>query len=175
MALDDPELHFIRMKYIFSPIVFLGIFWLLLSGHYTILLLCLGAASCIWVTRISRRMDVADHKGHPIHLVSPRIIPYYLWLGKEIVVSSFVVARMILSSNKKLSPAVARFPVDGMNDMEKVIYANSITLTPGTLTLEVSNSSISVHTIQEDMLESLEKGVMSSRVMSVAAHPKPEL
>ena len=48
--------------------------------------------------------------------------------------------------------------------MEKTIYANSITLTPGTLTLEVDKSNIEVHTLRSDMLESLERGDMADRV-----------
>ena len=162
------------MKYFITTIVFLAIFWLALSGHYTALLLCLGAFCCIWVGLISRRMDIVDLEGHQIRLVSLRIIPYFIWLAKEIIVSSVIVARMILSPKIKLNPAVERLPAEGMSDMEKVIYANSITLTPGTLTLEVSDSWLEVHTIRGDLLDSLRQGEMANRIRMISIRKQPE-
>ena len=148
--------------------IFLSLFWLALSGHYTGLLLSLGAASCIWVTLIARRMDVVDHEGHPVQNVSLRILPYYIWLGKEVILSSIAVARMILSNGTRVNPEVIRLPVDGMSDMEKVIYANSITLTPGTLTIDVDGDWLEVHTVRSDLLEPLKRGVMADRVRQIS-------
>ena len=156
------------MKFILTPLIFLSLFWLALSGHYTGLLLSLGAASCIWVTLIARRMDVVDHEGHPVQNVSLRILPYYIWLGKEVILSSIAVARMILSSGARVNPEVIRLPVDGMSDMEKVIYANSITLTPGTLTIDVDGDWLEVHTVRGDLLEPLKRGVMADRVRRIS-------
>ena len=152
------------MKFVLSPIVFLALFWLAMSGHYTILILGLGALSCYWIQLISKRMDIIDHEGVPVHLTPWRIVPYWIWLIKEIVLSTWAVSKMILSPNSSISPTVIQLPISGMDDMEKTIYANSITLTPGTLTLEVDKSNIEVHTLRSDMLESLERGDMADRV-----------
>ncbi len=162
------------MKYFITTIVFLAIFWLALSGHYTALMLCLGTICCIWVGMISRRMDIVDLEGHQIRLVSLRIIPYYIWLTKEIIVSSVIVVRMILSPKIKLNPVVERLPAEGMSDMEKVIYANSITLTPGTLTLEVADSWLEVHTIRSDLLDSLRQGEMANRIRMISVRKQPD-
>ena len=156
------------MKFIFLPLVFFSLFWLALSGHYTAIVLGLGAASCIWVALISKRMDIADHEGRPLQNISFRILAYYVWLGKEILVSSVILTRMILSPTVKLQPAVATLPTDDMNDLEKVIYANSITLTPGTLTIEVHDDALEVHTVRADLLEPLQRGVMADRIRRIS-------
>lgn len=159
------------MKFLFSPIVFLCLFWLALSGHYTTLLLVLGAACCIWIQLVSRRMDIIDHEGYPIHLVPWRIVLYWIWLIKEIIVSTWVVIRMILSPRMNISPKVKRISAQEMNEMEKTIYANSITLTPGTLTLEVENDELEIHTLRGDLLESLERGDMANRIRVMETKP----
>lgn len=151
--------------------LFLSIFWLALSGHYSGLLLGLGFASCLWVALIARRMDVVDHGGLPVQKWSLRIFTtffiYLVWLGKEIVFSSIAVARMILSNGARVRPEVIQLSVEGMNDMEKVIYANSITLTPGTLTVDVDGDWLNVHTVRGDLLEPLKRGDMANRVRRI--------
>ncbi len=160
------------MKFIYSPIVFLVVFWLALSGHYTALILILGAGSCIWVQLISKRMDIVDHDSVPIHLIPLRIFIYWVWLIKEILLSTWAVSKLILAPNINLNQKVVHLPADEMSDMEKTVYANSITLTPGTLTLEVENSKLEIHTLRGDMLEPLERGDMSNRVRLLESKPK---
>lgn len=152
------------MKFLILPFCFLAVFWLALSGHYTTLLLILGAVSCIWVLRISHRMKIVDHEDYPIHLIPWRIIFYWFWLIKEIMLSTWAVSKIILAPKSKISPKVVWLPTDDMSDMQKVIYANSITLTPGTLTIEAENSKLEIHTLRGDMLEPLERGDMADRV-----------
>ena len=152
------------MKFLILPFCFLAVFWLTLSGHYTTLLLMLGAVSCLWVLRISHRMKIVDDENYPIHLIPWRIISYWSWLIKEIMLSTWAVSKMILSPKSRISPKVVWLPADDMSDIQKVIYANSITLTPGTLTIEVENSRLEIHTLRGDMLEPLERGDMADRV-----------
>lgn len=152
------------MKFLILPFCFLAVFWLTLSGHYTTLLLILGAVSCIWVLRISHRMKIVDDEDYPIHLSPWRIIFYWFWLIKEIMLSTWAVSKIILAPKSRISPKVVWLPADEMSDMQKVIYANSITLTPGTLTIEAENSRLEIHTLRGDMLEPLERGDMADRV-----------
>ncbi len=159
------------MRSIIAILLFLLLFWLALSGHYTGLLLSLGFVSCLWVALIARRMDVIDHEGRPIHRWSLRILTthfiYLIWLGKEIVLSSIAVGRMILTNGGRVNPEVIDLSVEGMDDMEKVIYANSITLTPGTLTVDVEGDWLKVHTVRGDLLEPLKRGDMSDWVRKI--------
>ncbi len=162
------------MFYRLSPIVPLALFWLALSGYYTALLLSLGVVSCIGVQLISKRMDIVNHEGHPIHLQPWRIVTYWVWLIKEIVLSTWSVSRMILAPKLTISPKVVRLPAHGMSDLQKVTYANSITLTPGTLTLDISQSELEIHSLRGKMLEPLERGEMADRVRKLSPGKKPK-
>ncbi len=83
-------------------------FWLLLSGHlHDPLLLGLGAASCLLVVYIAKRMEVIDHESHPIHL-GWRIITYFPWLAWEIVKANIAVAKVIIDPKLPISPVLIR-------------------------------------------------------------------
>ena len=157
------------MKLILLPLMFLVVFWIALSGHYTFLLLSLGAISIALALFISTRMDKVDREGHPIGAFSWRIITYYLYLLKEILISNIAVTRMILSSRRSLRPNIYRLPAKNMSPMEKVTYANSITLTPGTLTLEVEEDWLEVHSLSPDLMMSLQEEEMADQVRTITS------
>ena len=119
-------------------------FWLLLSGHYTPFLVLAGAGSAVAVVWIARRMEVVDREGVPIHLWRG-VFSYWPWLGWEIVKSSFTVARIILSPRLRVSPTLVRFKPSQRSAVGLVTHANSITLTPGTLTVEARRGEFVVH------------------------------
>jgi multicomponent Na+:H+ antiporter subunit E len=121
-------------------------FWLLLSGHYTPLLLGLGVASTVLVVYIAMRMDVVDHEGVPLHL-GGRFWVYFPWLMKEILVSNINVARIILDPKLPIDPAHGPFRVSQTTDLGRVIHAQSITLTPGTVTTSVNGQDFEIHAL----------------------------
>ena len=141
--------------------------WLLLSGHYVPLITGLGVVSCLFVVWIAWRMDVADHEGHPIHLTW-RCLTYWPWLAWEIVKSNVTVSRIILDPRLPISPQVFKVKAGQADDLGHVIYANSITLTPGTVSIDVWNSTIEVHSLTSELADSLETGEMDQRVSGVA-------
>ncbi len=151
------------MVHAVSLSVVLYILWLLLSGHYEPLLLILGAVSCIFVAWIAYRMDVADREGHPIHLTW-RSLVYWPWLFWEIVKANLEVARLILSPRLAISPTVIKVKASQPDELGHVIYANSITLTPGTVSIDVRESTIEVHAITREMAEGLQTNEMDRRV-----------
>jgi multicomponent Na+:H+ antiporter subunit E len=121
-------------------------FWLLLSGHYTPLLIGLGVASTVLVVYIAMRMDVVDHEGVPLHL-GGRFWLYLPWLMKEILVSNINVARIILDPKLPIDPALGPFRVSQTTDLGRVIHAQSITLTPGTVTTSVNGQDFEIHAL----------------------------
>lgn len=121
-------------------------FWLLLSGHYTPLLLGLGVLSCALVVFIARRMDVVDEEGLPLQIV-PRFIAYLPWLLLEILKSNLVMARIVLSPKMSIQPTLGRYPIPFKTDLGRVIYGNSVTLTPGTVTTQIDKDTIEVHVL----------------------------
>jgi multicomponent Na+:H+ antiporter subunit E len=137
-------------------------FWLLLSGHYTPLLLSFGVGSSVLVVYLSMRMDVVDREGVPLHL-GGRLWMYIPWLLKEILVANVVVAKIILSPNMKISPRMVVFHGTQQTDLGRVLYANSITLTPGTITTGVEGQELQIHALTAADLETNEEDEMDRR------------
>jgi multicomponent Na+:H+ antiporter subunit E len=137
-------------------------FWLLLSGHYTPLLLSFGVGSSVLVVYLSMRMDVVDREGVPLHL-GGRLWMYIPWLLKEILVANVVVAKIILSPNMKISPRMVVFHGTQRTDLGRVLYANSITLTPGTITTGVEGQEFQIHALTAADLETNEEDEMDRR------------
>ncbi|VAV88361.1 Na(+) H(+) antiporter subunit E [hydrothermal vent metagenome] len=151
------------MRHTISLSLALIAFWLLNSGHYTSLILGLGLISIVVVVYIVHRMDVVDHESQPLHL-SGEILGYYLWLGKEIILANIFVVKKIWFGTKTISPTLATIKASQKTDMGKVIYANSITLTPGTVTVDVVGDQITVHALMRENIQELETGEMDRRV-----------
>lgn len=144
--------------------------WLLLSGHYVPLLLSFGVASCLAVVLIARRMDVIDHESQPLH-VTWRALSYFPWLLLEIVKSAIDVSRAILSLRLPLRRRLLDVPADQGHDLGRVIYANSITLTPGTVTIDTEGAKLIVHCLTETAAAGLESGDMGNRVSAMVGRP----
>ena len=143
--------------------------WLLLSGHYTPLLLGLGGVSTVLVVAISLRMDVVDHEGHPLHL-GLRILWYWPWLMVQVLRANVDVARRVLSPSLPISPRMFKVRATQRTDLGRVIYANSITLTPGTVSVELEDSVILVHALTAEAAEDLREGTMNRLVVGVEGH-----
>lgn len=151
------------MRLGFSLIVTLAALWLLWSGHYTDpLLLSLGAFSCMFVVIISLRMKIVDLEGHPIH-ISLRLFTYLPWLAKEIFWSNIDVAKHILSPKLSISPTLIEVEAFQKSELGQVIYANSITLTPGTVSVDISGGKVLVHALTQEAADGLVEGDMDRR------------
>lgn len=147
-----------------SLAVFLYILWLLLSGHFSEpLLLGLGVASVLAVVFIAHRMEVSDPEGHPVHLMV-RVVLYWPWLLKEIVVANIDVAKAIVSNPMAIAPTVFTVTGSQKSELGRVIYANSITLTPGTVTIDLEDDQFTVHALTTAGLDGVESGEMDRRV-----------
>ena len=137
--------------------------WLLWSGRSEPLLLGLGAASVALVVWLSLRMNVVDAESEPYHLAW-RPLVYLPWLLLEIARANLHVARVILSRRLPIRPRLLRVPSSQRSDLGRAIYANSITLTPGTLALDVRDGTILVHALTDESAAGLESGEMDRRV-----------
>ena len=141
----------------------LAAIWLLASGHYSPLMLSFGAASCLLVVALSMRMRIVDEEALPVRMI-PRALVYSPWLVKEVLLANLDVARRILSPRASISPRIVRVTPSQKTDLGRVLYANSITLTPGTVSILVDASAITVHAITREAAEALETGEMDRRV-----------
>ncbi len=141
----------------------LFLFWLLLSGHYSVLLVTLGVLSCAAIVLLVMRMQVLDDEGHPIHLVLPAFT-FWPWLIFEILKSGWTVSKIILSPSLPISPTLTKVRAGQKTRVGVYTYANSITLTPGTISVDVQGNDILVHAITEGGALELAEGVMDKRV-----------
>ena len=115
--------------------------WLIWSGHYTPLLLAFGVLSCALVLLVSHRMRIIDPEGHPIHLVRGSL-SYGLWLTWALVQSNVDLAKRVLSPSLPIAPRMIRVKASQKTHLGQVIYANSITLTPGTVSVDIEDGMI---------------------------------
>ncbi|MBK0326552.1 Na+/H+ antiporter subunit E [Rhodobacteraceae bacterium F11138] len=125
-----------------------------MSGVYKPLVVGLGAASVILVVYVIRRMDRVDGDRVEIQLKPLAAVMYFFWLLGEIAKSSWAVTRIILSPRMPMAPHLFSVPHTQRTDLGQVIFANSITLTPGTLTVETDLGYFLVHALAhapEDM------------------------
>ncbi|MEK9677609.1 MAG: Na+/H+ antiporter subunit E [Rhodospirillaceae bacterium] len=147
----------------------LFILWILMSGHTAPLLIGFGVASSILVAWIAHRMEVVDHEGFPIHL-SRRAIVYWPWLIWEIFKANIDVAKIIVKKDMPISPIMFRTKASQETEVGQVTYANSITLTPGTISVAVGEGMIDVHALTEEAAIELQNGTMDRQVYRMEAH-----
>lgn len=142
----------------------LALLWLLLSGKFTPLFLFIGAASCVLVLLLVRRFETIDHESVPVHL-GPSVLTYWLWLLKEIVLSALQVTRIILSPTLPISPKIVKVQSLCRTELGHVLFGNSITLTPGTLTTDIDDKGqLTVHALTEAGADYILTGDMNQRV-----------
>lgn len=150
------------MRYLFHALV-LGFFWLALSGHFSLLSLGLGILSVALVVGILIRMDRADEEPRFLR-PTPRLAGYGLWLIGAVVKSNIEVAQRIWDPRLPVRPVWQRLDTEVETPMERTLYANSITLTPGTLTTDVHEDHFLVHALSVSDLDALRDGSMESRI-----------
>jgi multicomponent Na+:H+ antiporter subunit E len=146
-----------------SLAVALFAFWLLLSGMFTPFLLGAGAASAVAIALLSRRMEIADREGLPVH-VTLAALTYWPWLVKEILRAGWQVARIVVDPRLPVSPALVRFRPSQRTTVGLVTHANSITLTPGTVTVEAGHDGFLVHALTQEGADGLAGSEMDRRV-----------
>lgn len=134
------------MIYGVSLSLVLALLWWVLSGYDKITLLAFGAASVVIAMVLVFRMRILDRETAPFVRL-PTLIPYYIWLGGEITKSNFSVLKAALKPEIDITPRLVRVPVKADSDLSRCVFANSITLTPGTVTVEVEDDAFLVHAL----------------------------
>lgn len=142
----------------------LFVFWLLLSGHFEPLLLGLGVASVVIAIILAKRMNVIDHESYPLHLTA-KFPAFFVYIFREIIKANIDVMKRILKMNHKtISPQMIDIPLPQKTDMGRVIYANSITLTPGTVSVELTQDKVTVHALSRETAKDLASGDMAKAI-----------
>ena len=150
----------INAKSITLFIVLFG-FWLLMSGYYTPLILSLGVISCLLCVYLTIKGKFLDNETLPIYFF-PRLIQYTLWLIKEILKSNIQTAKVIITKSEE--PELFSVKATQKTNEGKVTYANSITLTPGTVTTQIKNDIFEVHALTKDFGDDVRSSEMDKMV-----------
>lgn len=142
-------------------------FWVTNSGMFKPLLLSLGVASIALTTWLAWRLRVVGGERSPVRLA--RLPGYLAWLALQVAQSNIDVVRRIWTGSSAISPTVARVPLPALSDAGKVIYANSITLTPGTVAMEidVAGGTLLIHSLTQQGIDELNAGAMARRVQGL--------
>jgi multicomponent Na+:H+ antiporter subunit E len=150
------------MRWVSLAIV-LFLFWLALSGHYTPFLVGAGAVSALLCAVVAARLRVADAEGHAVHLAWSALT-YWPWLFWQIAKSAWDVTKLVLHPRLPVSPTMTRVVASQKTTVGIATYANSITLTPGTITTGVKGNVLTVHALVREGAADVEAGAMDARV-----------
>jgi multicomponent Na+:H+ antiporter subunit E len=154
------------VRHAISLVFVLAAVWIAWSGIFKPLLLGLGLFSVLAVVLLTRRMGSIDDETVP-YRITLRALLYAPWLLKEIVLANLDVARRILGPGPAIHPRLIRVHASQTTDLTRTVYANSITLTPGTVTVEIEGSELTVHALTPEAAEGLETGEMDRRVTRI--------
>ena len=149
----------------------LAALWLLLSGYFDKpLLLGFGVLSVALSAWLAHRSGVLDEEGVPGGLM-PRVFGYWLWLAAECGKSNFSVARQALAIEPKLSPKIIKVVPPTRTNAGLATFANSITLTPGTVTIDLEDGYMLVHALTEELADVAGIDAMGRRVAALEGRP----
>ncbi|UCE72553.1 MAG: Na+/H+ antiporter subunit E [Nitrospiraceae bacterium] len=155
------------MKYV---IVFLVLYlhWILWSGKFDVFHLSLGVISCALVTFMSHNLYIQSEKLSPrIIKESFRFIKYVPWLLYQIILSNIHVASLVLSPGMPIDPKIIRYKTKLKSELSLVTFANSITLTPGTITADIVDGEYYVHALSKKVADDLMAGEMEDKVAQI--------
>jgi multicomponent Na+:H+ antiporter subunit E len=110
---------------------------------------------------LAKRAKLIDDEGLPL-IFFPRLTNYLLWLFREIVNSNISTAKAIITG--KIDPEIFTVKVSQISEVGKVTYANSITLTPGTVTTQINKNTFEIHALNSDFGDDVRSGQMDKKV-----------
>ena len=145
----------------------LVVIWLLWSGLFSPLLLALGVFSCVLTCYLAYRMRYFESDVYALHL-NMELLGYLIWLSREVLRSSLDVSRVVLKPKIEISPRIIEIDASHLHPVYQAILGNSITLTPGTLALDLHEGIIKVHTLTSEGADELIASEMTARVTALS-------
>lgn len=146
----------------------LFVFWLLLSGYWdNTLLLTLGILSSVFGAYIGLR--IKKQTALEIDLgVFLRFPKYIIWLFGQIWLANVDTAKRIWLPDKyPITPTIRALKMTQSTDLAQTLYANSITITPGTVSMDIKNNHVIVHALSKTSMDALEQGLMDRNVTAL--------
>ncbi len=138
--------------------------WWLLSGLTIPLIVAFGVLSVLVTVWISRRLDIVDDEAVPLWANPARAVTYCVWLAWQVVLAAWDVTKIVWSPSMPLDPRMMTTSPTQTTNGGRVVHANSITLTPGTVTVLANRRSFLIHALDQDAQEGVEAGDMDAKV-----------
>ncbi len=154
------------IRFVATFIIMFG-FWLLLSGHYDLFHISIGVLCCGLVSHVSHDLLFANPRAGDMRVIVKRFIFYIPWLLYQIAMSNLHVAKLALGPKRLIDPKIIKFKTKLESDISMVTLANSITLTPGTITVDVKDGIYYVHAVSKKVAEDLMTGEMEDRIAHI--------
>ena len=134
------------------------IVWIIFNGRITLEILAFGVViSLLMFCFICKYMNYTPQKERTLYKCILPFCGYLFLLIKEIIMANIIVFRMILNGNEVVEPVIVRVPMNLKSELSRVILANSITLTPGTITVSIDEKELIVHCLDKSLAEGMEQ------------------
>lgn len=134
--------------------------WVIFNGRLTLEIAVFGiAVAAAMFAFVCRFMDYSLQKEFRFYKNIPAYLQYLYCLVKEIIAANIVVSRMILTRKERMEPVIVRVHTDLKTEIARVVLANSITLTPGTITVSLTDRELLVHCLDKSLSEGMEDSV----------------
>jgi len=156
-----------KLQNFFATFVMLFVFWMILSEKFDLFHLSLGVICTFIISYLSHDLLFANVRVGDIRVIVQRFIAYIPWLLYQIVTANLHVAYLALSPGMPIDPQIIRFKSKLESDISFVTLANSITLTPGTVTMEIYDGEFVVHALSRKVADDLNTGEMEDKVAHI--------
>jgi len=156
-----------RFQNFVGTTVILFAFWMLLSGKFDAFHLTLGAICCVLVAYLFHDLLFANVRVGDMRVVAARFIAYIPWLIQQILLANIHVVSLVVRRRMPIDPRVVKFKTKLETDISCVTLANSITLTPGTITMDIKDGVFYVHAVSQKVADELNAGDMEDRVAHI--------
>ncbi len=155
--------------------ILLAVFWALLSGqwdyHHHAFLIWSGVVCCAFTLFMAHRLKIIDDESVPVEMFG-RLLIYLPWLMWQVVLSNIDVAKRVWAANLDINPQMIRVPYSTKKGFATAVYANSITMTPGTVTVEVYDGDMLIHALHDEAAAGLQSGDMHDKVLKLEGMKK---
>jgi len=143
-------------------------FWLLISASVHWQHILVGVIFCFILTVFWSNLSIAENIKTGFRLKQLfMLLKYFFFLGIDIVIANISVAMIVLNPKMPISPGIVIMRCDLERSLSRVLYVNSITLTPGTITVELEDNLLIVHALTKDVAHDVEDWALYRRLLEV--------
>lgn len=159
------------MPYLPGLVIALAALWFALSAETSPFFVGLAALSVLLTLSLAARLRIIGRDASPYHRIFQFLL-YAPWLAVQVVKANLAVIARVLGPRHAIDPALVRVPTTARTDLGRALFANSITLTPGTVTVDVEGDRLIVHALVRENASAASFEPMDRRAAAAADSPR---